>query len=57
MQQKATAKFRIEVFYKKDDPRGSVIRDKFQSLGYPVNRVFIADNYLLNLNIVDNILV
>jgi len=51
MQQKDTAKFRIEVFYKKEDPRGAVIRDKFINLGYPVSRVFIADNYLLNMDL------
>jgi len=51
MSQLSLAKFRIEVYYKKDDPRGSAIKDKFNSLGYDVEKVYISDNYLLNINV------
>lgn len=51
MQQKNTAKFRVEVFYKKDDPRAHVIREKFSGLGFPISHIIITDNYLLNINI------
>ena len=51
MPQASTAKYRIEVFYKKDDPRGSAVRDKFTGLGYSIEKVYLADNYLLDIDV------
>ena len=45
------ARYRIEVFYKTDDPRGNVIAKKLNSLGYPVQKVFLSNNYLINADI------
>ena len=39
---------RIEVFYKENDPRGRVIRERFQNIGYSVGSVHMSDNYLIN---------
>ncbi|MCL1833000.1 MAG: AIR synthase-related protein [Leptospirales bacterium] len=44
------AKFRIEVFYRKDDPRGSALKNRFIDLGYTIDRVYLTDNYLLNID-------
>ncbi len=44
------AKYRIEVSYKKEDPRGDVVREKFNSLGFSVDRVDITDNYLVDID-------
>ncbi len=51
MPQTNLAKYRIEVFYKKSDPRGIAVRDKFISLGYSINNVYLADNYLINIDV------
>ena len=51
MPQPSFAKFRIEVFYIKDDPRGSAVREKFIKLGYSIDKVYLADNYLLNIDV------
>ncbi|PKL18333.1 MAG: phosphoribosylformylglycinamidine synthase [Spirochaetae bacterium HGW-Spirochaetae-5] len=51
MPQPNTAKFRIEVFYKKSDPRGIAVRDKFISLGYSIKNVYLADNYLIDIDV------
>jgi len=48
------ARFRIEVFYKKDDPRGRAVREKFISLGYSIDKVYLADNYLLDIDVNEN---
>ncbi|MCL2154629.1 MAG: AIR synthase-related protein [Leptospirales bacterium] len=45
------AKFRIEVFYKKDDPRGTAFKNRFIDLGYTIDKVYLSDNYLLNITI------
>lgn len=50
MPQQSIAGFRIEVFYKKDDPRGSAVKEKFIRLGYSIDKVYLADNYLLDIN-------
>ena len=51
MPQTNIAVFRIEVFYKKDDPRGAAVKEKFTRLGYPVDKVYLADNYLLDIDV------
>ena len=50
-QAETLAKFRITVFYKKDDPRGTSVKEKFINLGFPVNKVYITDNYLLDIDL------
>jgi len=42
------ANFRIEVFYKTEDYRGKVMKQKLNRLGYDIEKVFISDNYLIN---------
>lgn len=54
MSQINSAKFRIEVFYKKDDPRGIALKKKFSDLGYSIDKVYLADNYLLNIDVEQN---
>lgn len=54
MPQPSIAKFRIEVFYKKDDPRGAAVGDKFNRLGYSIDKVYLADNYLLDIDVNEN---
>ncbi len=51
MPQPSTAGFRIEVFYKKEDPRGSAVKRKFATLGYSIDKVYISDNYLLDIDV------
>lgn len=50
MPDKNAAKFRIEVFYKKDDPRGEAFKKKFSNLGYNIEKVYISDNYLIDID-------
>ncbi len=45
------ARYRIEVFHKITDPRGEVLARKLRDLGFPVDRVFITDNYFVNADI------
>ncbi|MCL1864631.1 MAG: AIR synthase-related protein [Spirochaetes bacterium] len=45
------AKFRVEVFYRKDDPRGSALKNRFIALGYSIDKVYLTDNYLLNIDV------
>jgi len=54
MPQQSIAKFRIEVFYKKHDPRGSAMMDKLVNLGYAIDKVYLSDNYLLNIDVSEN---
>ncbi len=54
MPQQSIAKFRIEVFYKKEDPRGSAVKKRFADLGYSIDKVYLADNYLLNIDVNEN---
>lgn len=54
MSQNNIAKYRIEVSYKKEDPRGDAVREKFNSLGFSVDRVDITDNYLVNIDFSEN---
>jgi phosphoribosylformylglycinamidine synthase len=49
MPQTSTAKFRIEVFYKKNDPRGTAVTKKLNNLGYSIDKVYLSDNYLLDI--------
>ena len=46
-----TATYRIEVYFKTDDYRAIVIRDKLKRLGYNIDDVYLADNYLVNADI------
>ncbi len=41
------AKFRIEVFYTIEDPRGHIVLKKLRGLGFRPEHVVITDNYLL----------
>jgi len=50
MSQKNSAKYRIEVSYKKEDPRGDAVKEKFSSLGFSIDQVSITDNYLVNID-------
>jgi len=54
MSQNNYAKYRIEVSYKKDDPRGDAVKEKFNSLGFTVDTVVITDNYLVNIDFTDS---
>jgi len=51
MPQPSIAEFRVEVFYKKDDPRGTAVKEKFITLGYSIDKVYLSDNYLLNIDV------
>ncbi len=46
-----TADYRIEVYYKTPDFRGEVLQKRLSSLGYPVNKIVITDNYLVHADI------
>ncbi|HOO72345.1 MAG TPA: phosphoribosylformylglycinamidine synthase subunit PurS [Spirochaetota bacterium] len=48
------ARYRLEVFYKITDPRGNVIKNKLHDLGYPVEKVYLSDNYLIDADISEN---
>ncbi len=50
MSQNNNAKYRIEVFYKKEDPRGNAVRERFNSMGFSVDKVNLTDNYLVNID-------
>ncbi|MBN2430871.1 MAG: phosphoribosylformylglycinamidine synthase [Acidobacteria bacterium] len=49
-----TAAHRIEVFYSIPDARGRVLLEKLQGLGFALNEVRLADNYLLNAELTDD---
>ncbi|HQP49774.1 MAG TPA: AIR synthase-related protein [Spirochaetota bacterium] len=42
-----SAKTRIEVYYRIEDSRGLMLRKKLQRLGFDIEAIIIADNYLL----------
>lgn len=42
------AKYRVELYYTRTDPRGGSIAKRFNSLGYRVDSILITDNYLIN---------
>lgn len=50
MSQNNIAKYRIEVSYKKEDPRGDAVKEKFNTLGFSIDQVSITDNYLVNID-------
>ncbi len=41
---------RIEVFYKIRDSRAEILADKLHIPGYDIKKLFITDNYLINMN-------
>ena len=43
-----SAEYRIEVFYRGEDPRCVVMKDKLRLLGYPLTSVSRSDNYLIS---------
>ena len=45
------ALFRIEVFYRVGDSRADVVLKKIARLGLNVRKVYLTDNYLINVNI------
>ncbi len=50
MPQNNAARFRIEVYYKKIDPRGEAVKSRFLNLGFNLERVYISDNYLVDFD-------
>jgi phosphoribosylformylglycinamidine synthase len=38
------------VSYKKEDPRGDAVKEKFNTLGFSIDQVSITDNYLVNID-------
>ncbi len=48
MSQESTANLRLEVFYKKHDPRANAMVSRLEKLGYSTGSVHLADNYLIN---------
>ncbi len=45
------ADYRIEVYYRELDFRGEVLQKRLSSLGYPVSKIVITDNYLVHADI------
>ncbi len=48
MSEKNIANLRIEVFYKKNDPRCEALSVKLNNLGFPLGKIYMSDNYLIN---------
>ncbi len=45
------ARFRIEVFYKTEDSRGNVLKNRLKNRGFGLEKVLITDNYLINADL------
>ncbi|MCU0822755.1 MAG: AIR synthase-related protein [Spirochaetes bacterium] len=45
--------FRIEVFYSVEDPRADVILHKLRRTGFNIKKIFLTDNYLINISLPD----
>jgi len=54
MPQESTANLRLEVYYKKEDPRSMAFMDRFKKLGYFTGEVFLSDNYLINADLAED---
>lgn len=47
------SKLRIEIFYKTTDSREEVLLNKLTNLGFSISRIFITDNYLINVDLTE----